>query len=274
MHSEAIRGSGLLAVPENGPSQANTPVYDAINNNYPAPLDITVKHMLKRDVTLNEIVELHFLRRQGRQAVSACTMDNQTRYFDIANVSVVNSVAQHGFNLTYPSMGAAPISSNLWAYVADDDTHSSTPYNPWQTSAYTFSKPMIIIGDHITGRKHHKLRWAGARPLCFSRDGDHLAVTGLNHRIGLIKTSNNASIVRTPVITSHTDTVTHALFTPDSHALVSISHDATIRLTDPTNLEPLAKLDTGTHKKPVLLGVTPDSNVIVSVWGDLDERHF
>lgn len=281
MHSEAIRGSGQLPVPDPhftnttapnpaASAQPSTPAYDPVNVNHPAPVEISVRHLIKRDVSLNEIAELHFTQRRGRTVVATCTMDTSTRFYDLGQGNSINSVTQHGFRLTFPDSSA---DSNLWAYVTEDDSYTGGgAYNPWQTNETSFHKPVVIIGDQISAKKLHKLRWGGVRPLCFSRDGSQLAVTSVHNRIGLINTSTNASLSQAPIITTHTEEVTHALFTPDSHALVSVSRDGTIRLTDSLNLEPIAKLDTGTYKKPTLLGVTPDSDVVVSVWGDLVYR--
>lgn len=66
----------------------------------------------------------------------------------------------------------------------------------------------------------------------------------------------------------HLDVVTHAVFTPDSRALVSLSRDGTIRVTDTETQTSLAKLDTDTWKTPLFLGLTPDGDVVVSIWGD------
>lgn len=128
-------------------------------------------------------------------------------------------------------------------------------------------KALYLI-DHPTGTKLHRYRWPEARPLAFSRDGRKTALAGANNRIGIFQTSSHLVQRQPLMIHSHMDTVSHALFTPDSHALVTMCVDGTLRLTDPLNLETLAKLDTGATKKPLHLGVCPDSNLVVAIYGD------
>ncbi|KFA53309.1 hypothetical protein S40293_04718 [Stachybotrys chartarum IBT 40293] len=54
--------------------------------------------------------------------------------------------------------------------------------------------------------------------------------------------------------------------------LVSASRDGAILVSNPRIGETVAKLDCNTHKKFFHLGVTPDSSVVVSIWGDTVNR--
>lgn len=152
-----------------------------------------------------------------------------------------------------------------WACRGEEETRD---LNPATHDGISFRRPVVYIGDHIDNRRGQQMRDQPGRPLCFSPDGKYLAVAGARGRIALLDTRPMVSLATAVILNCHHDMVTHAVFTPNNHALVSLSLDGSIRLTDPTTRESLAKLDTDTWKKPQFLGVTPDSEVIVSIWGD------
>lgn len=229
-----------------------------------------MNHVSRKPGMEGEIYDIAFVTIKGQPHITANTMNGSTKFLPIQGSNTVVST-YNGGSKTFPPEGSL---SSTWAYVTEDDMASSNAAaSHWQHDGSDFRKPVLHVGDYLTNKRHQKLRSWAIRPLAFSPDGQRLAVTNGMHRIAMLDAANQFGLRPDEgLVTTHTDVVTHAVFTPDSHALVSASRDGTVRLTDPFNLEPLGKLDTGTWKKPALLGVTPDSNVVVSVWGDLVYR--
>ncbi len=219
-----------------------------------------------------EILSVAFISKNSETFVTANNMMAPTKFYPVVGSTGQFAASYSGGRVVFPPEDAG---STAWAYVTEDEPagSSSGGASPWQHDGRDFRKPVLCVGDFATSKRHQKVRQWGIRPLCFSRDGAQLAVTNGWHRIALLDAAHQFSLrPDAALLTSHTEAVTHAMFTPDSHALVSLSRDGTVRLTDPLSMEPLAKLDTGTWKTPALLGVTPDSNVVVSVWGDVVYR--
>lgn len=235
-----------------------------------------MQHFSRKQPTEGEVVSVAFVTKNGETFVTASTMATPTRFYPLHATRGHAFVANYGgAQMVFPPEGAfGNAALTTWAYIAEAETgNNSSHAGESPLDAADFRKPTLCVGDFATAKRHQRLRRWGLRPLCFSPDGARLAVVSSRHRIAFLDMAHQFGM-RTDdgIITTHTDDVTHAMFTPDSHALVSLSRDGTIRLTDPLNMEPLGKLDTGTWKRPVLLGVTPDSNVVVSVWGDVVYR--
>ena len=151
-----------------------------------------------------------------------------------------------------------------WAYLSEEDGKGLNAANH---DGINFKKPVIYLGDYINGRKVPVAKWAGAKPLAFSDDGNWLAVGSTRGRVGLVDCSANINR-SSVVIPCHLDEVTHAVFTPDSKLLITQSRDGTIRITNVKTRVSIAKLETDTWKKPLFLGTSPDGALIVALWGD------
>lgn len=205
-------------------------------------------------------MQVAFLIRHAQPTIAVSTMDPPTRFYDTqANqVSVLSN--QHGVDLTFSQDG------RTWAYLTEEEPKELNALNH---DGKRFRKPSVYLGDYLNGRRIQQMRWPGARPLCFSPDGTWLAVGSARHRIAVVDVKAGAVLYKASILTCHSDTVTHAVFTPSSSALVTQSLDGTIRLTSPTTGRSLAKLDLDTWKRPSFLGVTPDGAVVVSIWGDV-----
>ncbi|KAK7418450.1 hypothetical protein QQX98_003942 [Neonectria punicea] len=235
------------------------PDYNAIGITNPTPLSISLRHLAKKELSNHEVVQVTFLSRQGKPTIAVSTMDPPTRFYDTQANQVSCLSNQHGVQLTFCDDGRS------WAYLCEEDAKD---LNAWSHDGATFKKPTVFLGDYINGRRVQQMRWPGAKPLCFSPDGKWLAVGSARNRIALIDVKSGGVLDRARIVSCHLDEVTHAVFTPDCKALVSQSVDGTIRLTDPTTGKALAKLDTDAWKKPLFLGVVPDSDVVVSIRGD------
>ncbi|KAH6886227.1 Quino protein amine dehydrogenase [Thelonectria olida] len=235
------------------------PDYHAIGITNPTPLFISLKHLAKKELSNHEVVEVAFLTRNNQPTIAVSTMDPPTRFYDTqANqVSVLSN--QHGVNMLFCQNG------RTWAYLIEEEPKELNALNH---DGVNFRKPSVYLGDYINGRRIQQMRWPGAKPFCFSRDGQWLAVGSARNRIALIDVKAGAVLYKATILACHADQVTHAVFTPDGNALVSQSRDGTIRLTSPATAKSIAKLDLDTWKKPSFLGVTPDNAIVVSIWGD------
>ena len=240
-------------------SEMAIPDYNAIGITNPTPLSINLRHIVKKELSNYEVVQVAFLIRNGQPTIAVSTMDPPTKFFD-TNINPVSSLSnQHGVNMTFSEDG------RTWAYLCEED---GKDLNAWSHDGVTFKKPIVYLGDFLNGGRIQKLRWPGAKPFNFSPDGKWLAVGSARGRIALIDVKGGAVLDKATVISCHLDEVTHAVFTPDSRALVSQSRDGTIRLTNPETRASVAKLETDTWKKPLFLGVLPNNEVVVSIWGD------
>lgn len=246
-----------------------SPAYDSVRVEHPAPSSVSMSHITRKPSMEGEILSVAFVTKNGQQYVVANNMATPTRFFAVEGSSAFLA-SYGGGQMTFPpeTSGTAH-----WAFLTDEDPwNSQATATLWQHDGTDYRKPLLCVGDYVLNKRHQKLRIWGARPLCFSPDGQRLAVVNGRHRIAFLDAAHSFGLRADGVVTSHTDEVTHAVFTHDSHALVSVSRDGTVRLTDPLNFESLGKFDTGTWKRPSMVAVTPDSNVVVSVWGDLVYR--
>lgn len=240
-------------------TQPPIPDYNAIGITNPAPLSISIRHIAKKNYSNLEIVQVCFLTRNNKTTIAVSTMDPPTRFFD-TNINPVSSLTnQGGVNMTFSPDGRS------WVYLCEDDMRDM---GAWYHDGVHFKKPCVVLGDYINGRKIQQMKWPGVRPFGFSPDGRWLAVGSARGRIALIDVKSGGILAKATIIPCHLDEITHAVFTPDSKYLVSQSRDGTIRLTDPQSRTSIAKLETDTWKKPLFLGVLPNNEVIVSVWGD------
>ncbi|KAH7013131.1 Quino protein amine dehydrogenase [Ilyonectria destructans] len=235
------------------------PDYNAIGIANPAPLSISLRHLAKKEFSSREVIQISFLIRNEKPTIAVSTMDPPTRFFDIQANQVSCLSNQHGVHMMFSD------NARSWTYLCEEDAKD---LNALSHDGVTFKKPVVYLGDYINGRRIQQMRWPGAKPLGFSGDGRWLAVGSARNRIALIDVKSGAVLDKTRVISCHLDEVTHAVFTPNSKALVSQSLDGTIRLTDSDTGKSLAKLDTDTWKKPLFLGVTPNGDVVVSIRGD------
>ncbi|KAJ4324072.1 hypothetical protein N0V84_004038 [Fusarium piperis] len=233
------------------------PEYNAIGITNPSPLRISLRHLAKKELSNHEVIEVAYLVRNEKPTIAVCTMESPTRFYDINANQVSCLQNQHGVNMVFSR------NARQWAYLSEED---SRVLNPQSHDGKTFKKPVIHLGDYINGRRVSMPKWPGSKPLAFSQDGKWLAVGTTRGRVGLLDCLNfNKTSV---VIPCHQDEVTHAAFTPDSKILVTQSRDGMIRLTDTETRKAIAKLETDTWKKPMFLGVSPQGDIIVSIWGD------
>lgn len=233
------------------------PEYNAIGITNPSPLRISLRHLAKKELSNHEVIEVAYLIRSDKPTIAVCTMESPTRFYDINANQVSCLQNQHGVNMVFSRNG------RQWAYLSEED---GRVLNPQSHDGKNFKKPVIHLGDYINGRRVSMPKWPGSKPLSFSQDGKWLAVGTTRGRVGLLDCLNfNKTSV---VIPCHQDEVTHAVFTPDSKILVTQSRDGMIRLTDTETRKAIAKLETDTWKKPMFLGVSPQGDIIVSIWGD------
>lgn len=153
----------------------------------------------------------------------------------------------------------------LWAFRSEEE---GKDIHPRYHDGVSFKKPILTLSNLANGNRLQQLRGALIKPLNFSPDGRFLAVAGAKGRFSLLDVRIPATSSTPTVINCHQDVVTHAVFTSDSRAVVSLSRDGTIRVTDIETRTSLAKLDTDTWKKPEFLGIAPDGDLIVCIMGD------
>ncbi|KAF5024869.1 hypothetical protein F66182_3108 [Fusarium sp. NRRL 66182] len=234
------------------------PDYNAIGITNPTPLRISLRHLTKKELSHNEVVEVAYLIRHGSPTIAISTLEPPTRFYDVNANQVSVLQQQHGVSMIFSRNG------RQWAYLTEDDSKGLSAATH---DGVSFKRPAVYLGDYINGRKLRVSKWHGAKPMDFSQDGNWLAIGNTRGRVGLVDCSpalNRSSFV----IPCHLDEVTHAVFTPDSKHLVTQSRDGTIRLTHVDTRASIAKLEADTWKKPLFLGTSPDGEVIVSIWGD------
>ncbi|KAH7329404.1 Quino protein amine dehydrogenase [Stachybotrys elegans] len=122
----------------------------------------------------------------------------------------------------------------------------------------------IVIRDTLTGKDLRELKDAAGLPLAWSSNGRYLAAIESpdSFNVGIWDLTTYQRVAR---VSSHVDTVTHAVFTP-SGALVTQSRDGTVRLTDAGKT--LSRLEVGGHRRPYpsALAMTAKGGTVVSVW--------
>lgn len=229
-----------------------TPAYSAIPVSFPAPGHISLRHLSKRDVSQSEVTQVSFCYRKADLNVCVMTGVAAMRFFAVEAGQLLTGNYEPAASAIFSYPG-----TSLCLFPLDESVAGGKD-----------KERSLYLMEHSTATRLHRYRWPEARALAFSPSGSTVALAGPKNRIGLFKTAASLSQRPPQIIHSHIDTVAHALFTPDSHALVTMSVDGTLRLTDSVNLESLAKLDTGATKKALHLGVCPDSNLVVAIYGD------
>ncbi|CAM1505220.1 Fc.00g108570.m01.CDS01 [Cosmosporella sp. VM-42] len=122
----------------------------------------------------------------------------------------------------------------------------------------------VLVRDFATGKTAMELKEAKGEPLVWSRDGRVIASGEGGGRMSVWDVKNGTRVGR---VVSHIDTVTHAAFTPDLH-LVTLSRDGTLRITSPTTMKTISRLEIPSTN-PRLLSVSTNGQRIVSVWGTM-----
>ena len=121
----------------------------------------------------------------------------------------------------------------------------------------------VLIRDFTTGKTVTELKQATAEPVVWSQDGRFIAAGEDRNRMGMWDVKTGTRVGR---VVSHIDTVTHAAFTSDLH-LVTISRDGTLRITNPSTMKTISRLEVSTSSNPRALAVSPDGTRIISIWG-------
>ncbi|KAL7822096.1 YVTN repeat-like/Quino protein amine dehydrogenase [Trichoderma gracile] len=134
----------------------------------------------------------------------------------------------------------------------------------------------LTVRDFSSAKAILELKDVSA-PIAWSPDGRTIAAAEqqpsrpqpASHRIGTWDVRTGRRTGRVP---GHIDAVTHMAFTPDDDdgaALVTLSRDGTVRVTDPRSSKTLYKLeiDNSSLRIPRALGVSRDGATVVSVWG-------
>jgi WD40 repeat protein len=215
------------------------------------------------DAGHSEILQLHFFKRNSNLLVAVASVESAIKTYDIRGNNVPFPGQMWGIHMAFCS--EAP----LWAYLGDAERESRVVGPEYHNrDDFYVKRPSTHMYNHITGAKLHTMNSVYAKPLAFSSLGSHFAVSKPGGRMMVMHASGHSAPSKHVISCFHTDDVTHAVFTPDAHGLVTISRDGTIRMIDPNTGESLAKLDVDTWKQPQFLGMTPDGNVIVSIWGD------
>ncbi|PTB59082.1 hypothetical protein M431DRAFT_13476 [Trichoderma harzianum CBS 226.95] len=160
-----------------------------------------------------------------------------------------------------PSLHSSPLRVGKPSASALASSSSALPFPRIATLSSTLS---LMVRDFASGKTVLELKEVAA-PIAWSPDGRAIAAAEPRNRIGLWDVRTGTRIGRVP---GHIDTVTHVAFAPDS-ALVSLSRDGTLRVTDPRTSKTLYKLEMETSKNPRALAVSPDGTTIVSVWGSV-----
>lgn len=122
----------------------------------------------------------------------------------------------------------------------------------------------VLIRDFGTGKTAGELKEARAEPVVWSRDGRFIASGEGKDRIGVWDVKTGTRVGR---VVSHIDTVTHAAFTSDLH-VVTLSRDGTLRITNPSTMKTVRRLEISPSTNPRALAVSPDGTRIVSIWGN------
>lgn len=122
----------------------------------------------------------------------------------------------------------------------------------------------VLIRDFGTGKTAGELKEARLEPVVWSRDGRFIASGEGKDRIGVWDAKSGTRVGR---VVSHIDTVTHAAFTSDLH-VVTLSRDGTLRITNPSTMKTVRRLEISPSTNPRALAVSPDGTRIVSVWSN------
>jgi len=162
-----------------------------------------------------------------------------------------------------------------------------TAHSPEGRSHCTFSPgpgipalALITLYDHMPRLEvfdivHDRRRLKTAElpilpPLAFSPGGDLLA--GVSRRnssrilVADVRTSSQRpSIVQH--INMHTSPISHLMVTPDGTAIVSASHDGSIRMTSLQTGRTLRKAEVETRVPASIVRVSADGEIVASVWG-------
>ncbi|EHK15366.1 uncharacterized protein TRIVIDRAFT_38192 [Trichoderma virens Gv29-8] len=171
---------------------------------------------------------------------------------------IIGPVASFSPSLHSPPLRVGKPSASALALA------SSSSALPFPRIATLSSTASLMVRDFSTGKTVLELKEVFA-PIAWSPDGRAIAAAEPRHRIGLWDARTGTRIGRVP---GHIDAVTHVAFAPDS-ALVTLSRDGTLRVTDPRTSKTLYKLEMETSKNPRALAVSPDGKTIVSVWGSV-----
>ncbi|KAI1072936.1 hypothetical protein LB507_009062 [Fusarium sp. FIESC RH6] len=257
-NSSIANAETIASSPHSETNEPPIPDYNAIGITSTTPLRISLRHLAKKELSNHEVLETCYLSRHGAHTFAIQTLESLTRFYDMSANQVSCLQNQHGVNMIFSRNG------RQWAYLSEEDGKGLNAANH---DGINFKKPVIYLGDYINGRKVPVAKWAGAKPLAFSDDGNWLAVGSTRGRVGLVDCSANINR-SSVVIPCHLDEVTHAVFTPDSKLLITQSRDGTIRITNVKTRVSIAKLETDTWKKPLFLGTSPDGALIVALWGD------
>jgi WD40 repeat protein len=133
----------------------------------------------------------------------------------------------------------------------------------------------LLIRDVVTGKTLTEIKQANAKPLAWSADGRWIAAgetssgcscgsSAGGDRVGVWDARTGARVGR---VIGHIDDIVHAAFTP-SRALVTLSRDATLRVTDPATCRTVARLELAEQRgRPLALALSPDGRAVVAVWG-------
>lgn len=157
-----------------------------------------------------------------------------------------------------PSLHSSPLRMGKSAASASSSSAASFP------RIATLSTLTLMVRDFASGKTLLELKEVAA-PIAWSPDGRAIAAAEPRHRIGLWDARTGTRLGRVP---GHIDAVTHVAVAPDS-ALVTLSRDGTLRVTDPGSSKTLYKLEVEASANPRALAVSPDGTTIVSVWGSV-----
>ncbi|KAK1242273.1 hypothetical protein MKX07_000259 [Trichoderma sp. CBMAI-0711] len=197
---------------------------------------------------------------------------------------IVGPVASFSPTLHSPPLRvgkSAPFSSS--STTTSSSSSSSSSAETFPRIATLSSTHSLTVRDFSSAKAILELSQVSA-PIAWSPDGRTIAAAEQqpssrsqhhhhhqNHyRVGTWDVRTGCRTGRVP---GHIDAVTHMAFTPDGTALVTLSRDGTVRVTDPVASRTLYKLEIGDNngssgpRIPRALGVSPDGATVVSVWG-------
>lgn len=161
-----------------------------------------------------------------------------------------------------------------FAFAPLPDDALATPFlrlaDHYEAKYFRVRKPRLEIFDFH--RKDFRLKsdvWIQA-PIVFSPNGLLLAAVSSRDTSRIVIMKSNTESVQTGVIRvipSHIDEVTHLAFTPDGTGIVSLSKDGSCRLTSVASGRTLKKFEVATRHNPQILQVSPDGQLVASIWG-------
>ena len=128
--------------------------------------------------------------------------------------------------------------------------------------------PRLQVFDLALKKRRLKIDLPIQAPLAYSPDGLLIASASavVPSRIQLYDVIGERILPRRQ-IPHHIDDVTHLAVVPDGTALASLSKDGTGRLTSLATGRVLGKFEVETRHAPRMLQVSPDGQLIASVWG-------